>query len=794
MMLCFSFRVGVLLLLCGAWSAQAAEQADAGSPASRLNTTARASQRGSQAKERTTGSSSAADSGPATLLQKRFDTAQAAERDGDFIRAESEYREVLGLTLEQLGNTYRTLADWDKAQAAYQDATEAIANSDAALLGLAVVYLSKGEFQKGVDTVRTLLSQKPMHAEARQLLGKLYFSMNRFDAAELELLEAQRLAPENSDTAVTLAFTYLRQKQLDKAQKIFARLLEQHGKSPQIHITFGAAYRESAYVNEAVAEFRQAVALNPGYPRLHYYMALAYLSQEGSHAIPQALAELADEIRRHPDAYSAHYLAGLIYVQQRELEKALPYLEKAASLEPTNPDAALYLGQTLYLLGQSDRGVSVLQKGVELTKDPSRNQYQIAKAHYLLGQFFNRKGKLEEAKQQLALVEEYRSKAAVQDQERLQIYLGTGMGGGDELKNAVNNMEGRAVIVAPQPPTPEQQAELEKAAKFFAEVAAKAYSQLGLLRAREADFKRAAQLLAQAASWDPGLPDLQFNLGLAEFKGQNYADAIAPLETALARQPERQDIRTLLGLSCFFHEDYRRAAETLVPLWQSGDDDPQVAYAVGLSLVHAGNRQRGIDILQALLEKYPQVADTHMAMGQAYAVQGKHGNAASEFSKALELDPTIPEAHYELGLTLLRRERFADAAAEFRREIEHNSHHVKAQYHLGLALASLDQIDDAVRQFNLATGLDPSYGDAYYELGKAQLKQGKIEEAVASLEKAGQLEPAQSYVQYQLSQAYLKAGRNDAAQAALARYRALKASEHSGPSASSLEAPSQPRP
>ncbi len=736
MMLCFSFRVGVLLLLCGAWSAQAAEQADAGSPASRLNTTARASQRGSQAKERTTGSSSAADSGPATLLQKRFDTAQAAERDGDFIRAESEYREVLGLTLEQLGNTYRTLADWDKAQAAYQDATEAIANSDAALLGLAVVYLSKGEFQKGVDTVRTLLSQKPMHAEARQLLGKLYFSMNRFDAAELELLEAQRLAPENSDTAVTLAFTYLRQKQLDKAQKIFARLLEQHGKSPQIHITFGAAYRESAYVNEAVAEFRQAVALNPGYPRLHYYMALAYLSQEGSHAIPQALAELADEIRRHPDAYSAHYLAGLIYVQQRELEKALPYLEKAASLEPTNPDAALYLGQTLYLLGQSDRGVSVLQKGVELTKDPSRNQYQIAKAHYLLGQFFNRKGKLEEAKQQLALVEEYRSKAAVQDQERLQIYLGTGMGGGDELKNAVNNMEGRAVIVAPQPPTPEQQAELEKAAKFFAEVAAKAYSQLGLLRAREADFKRAAQLLAQAASWDPGLPDLQFNLGLAEFKGQNYADAIAPLETALARQPERQDIRTLLGLSCFFHEDYRRAAETLVPLWQSGDDDP----------------------------------------------------------KALELDPTIPEAHYELGLTLLRRERFADAAAEFRREIEHNSHHVKAQYHLGLALASLDQIDDAVRQFNLATGLDPSYGDAYYELGKAQLKQGKIEEAVASLEKAGQLEPAQSYVQYQLSQAYLKAGRNDAAQAALARYRALKASEHSGPSASSLEAPSQPRP
>jgi tetratricopeptide (TPR) repeat protein len=788
-----SFRVNVLLLLCATWSAQAVGQVDTANASSRSKIASQTGQKSPTAKKRTGRPKAAASEGPAELLQKRFDAAQAAERDGDFIRAESEYREVLGLTLEQLGNAYRTLGDWEKAQSAYQGATEASANSDSALLGLAVVYLREGEFQKGVDTVRMLLSQKPMHAQARQLLGKLYFSMNRFDAAELELLEAQRLAPDDSETAVTLAFTYLRQKQLAKAQKIFAALLQQHGESPQIHIMFGAAYRETEYVNEAVTEFKRAVALNAGYPRLHYYMALAYLSQEGSHAIPQALAELADEIRRHPNEYSAYYLAGLIYVQQRELEKAVPYLEKAASLEPTNPDALLYLGQTLYLLQQTDRAVSLLQKSVELTKDPSRNQYQIAKAHYLLGQFFNRQGKVEQAKQQIALAEEYRSKAAVQDQERLQIYLGSGMGGGDELKSAVNNMEGRAVIIAPEPPTPERRAELEKAAKFFSDVAAKAYNQLGLLRAREADFKRAAQLLAQAALWEPGLPDLQFNLGLAQFKIQNYADAVAPLETALARQPARQDIRMLLGLSCFFHENYRRAAETLVPLWQSGNEDPQVAYALGLSLVHAGDRQRGMDVLRVLLEKYPQAADAHMAMGQAYAVREEFANAASEFSKALELDPTVPEGHYYLGLALLRRERFADAADEFRREIERNAQHAKAQYHLGLALASLDQIDDAVRQFKVAIGLEPSYGDAYYELGKAQLKQGKTEEAVASLEKAGQLESDKSYVQYQLSQAYLKAGRNDAAQAALSRYRELKASEHAVP-ASSPEAHSEPHP
>ncbi len=789
-----SSRMILLLLFYAIVNARAAGQSDSTSPAGRSTPARHAGQKSTAPEKRAAGPPKTATSdGPAALLQRRFDAAQAAEQEGDLIRAESEYRQVLGSALEQLGDAYHTLGNLGEAEAAYQGAAEASANTDTALLGLAVVYLRQGEFQKGVDTVRTLLSQKPMHAQARQLLGKLYFSMNRFDAAALELQEAQRLAPDDSETAVTLAFAYLRQQQLEKAQKIFAELLQRHGESPQIHIMFGAAYRETEYVNQAVAEFKRAVALNANYPRLHYYMALAYLSQEGSHAIPQALAELADEIRRHPAEYSAQYLAGLIYVQQRKLQEALPYLEKAASLEPDNPDAPLYLGQTLYLLDRTDLAVSVLQKSVALTKDPSRNQYQIAKAHYLLGQFFNRQGNVEEAKQQLALAEEYRSKAAVQDQQRLQIYLGGGMGRGDELKNAVNNMEGRAVIIAPEPPNPEQRAKLEKAAQFYGDVAGRAYNQLGLLRAREADFQRAAQLLEQAAHWKPELPDLQFNLGLAQFKNQNYASAIPPLEKAFVRQPDRQDIRMLLGLSCFFHEDYRHAVETLAPLWQNGAEDPQVAYAFGLSLVRAGNVQRGAEVLQALVRKYPQAADAHMAIGQAHAVQGEYGNAASEFSKALELDAAVPEGHYYLGLALLRREQFAEAATEFRREIENNPQHAKAQYHLGFALASMDQTDDAVKDYSRAIQLDPSYGDAYYELGKARLKQGKVEEGVASLEKAAQLEPNKSYIQYQLSQAYLKAGQNDAAQAALARYRDLKAREHAASPASPSEPPSEPR-
>ena len=220
------FRVS-LLLLSAAWNAKASGQADTTSPArpspvSRSAAPRRAPKSAPPAAEKRVAPStkSAANDGPAGLVQKRFTAAQAAEQQGDFIRAESEYRQALGLALEQLGEVFHTLGDLEKAESAYRGAIEASSDSDAALLGLAVVYLRQGQFQKGVDTVRLLLAQKPMHSGARQLLGKLYFSMNRFDAAALELTEAQRLNPDDSETATTLAFTYLRQRQLEKAQKI----------------------------------------------------------------------------------------------------------------------------------------------------------------------------------------------------------------------------------------------------------------------------------------------------------------------------------------------------------------------------------------------------------------------------------------------------------------------------------------------------------------------------------------------------------------------------------------------
>jgi len=52
---------------------------------------------------------------PAESIRTHFQAAQKAQREGDLLRAESDYREALGVSLEELGLIEDTRGDLDKA-------------------------------------------------------------------------------------------------------------------------------------------------------------------------------------------------------------------------------------------------------------------------------------------------------------------------------------------------------------------------------------------------------------------------------------------------------------------------------------------------------------------------------------------------------------------------------------------------------------------------------------------------------------------------------------------------------
>ena len=708
-------------------------------------------------------------------ITDRLQLAQKLQQQGESTRAVSELRQALGLTLEQLGLIHDTLSNLDKAVLAYTAAIEAKSDSDNSLIGLAIAYLKKREFEKGIETVKILLAQKPFHAGGRHLLGKLYFAQGRLDEAVSELDEAARLVPNDFSVLGTLAIAYLKQKRLENAKRAFNRMTASLGDSAKLHIFFGAAYRQTDYVDEAEAEFKRAISLDTRYPRAHYYLGLSYLSQEGRNKSAEAITEFQTELQRDPNDYLSNYLLGLVYLNDRRLEQAVPHLEKASRIEPQKPDALLYLGQALSLLGQEQRSVESLEQAIRLTADPSRNQYQISKAHYMLSQTLRRQGKLEEAAKHANLASQYKAKAAKSDVERIQAFVKSG----PEDINAVEGPSGSAAIIDAKLPDEKERVRLEGIEKIYARTAGSIYNQLGLLSAGQNDFKRAAKYFEQATKWYSDLPDIDYNLGLAQFKAAQFRQALAPLERALEKQPNRVPVRVLLGLSYFGADDYSRAAQQLSSLADAGVDDPQLMFAFALSLAGTGNRARGRQIMSSLLQKYPRVADIHLAMGRLEALDGNYPEAAAEFSKATEIDSALADVHYYIGMSLLKQTKFAEAAEEFRKEIQKDPQHAKAQYHLGFVLTSMGRVDEAIKQYEETMRIDPLYAEAYYELGKIRLQQGRTEDAIDLLERGVKLSPNKSYGYYQLSQAYRKAGKDNASEEAMSRYRELKAKERS---------------
>src|SRR5438309_77181 len=82
---------------------------------------------------------------------------------------------------------------------------------------------------------------------------------------------------------------------------------EQFGDQPQLHVVIGRAYRQSGLLSEAAEEFKRAVALDPHFPRAHYYLGITYLLDEGQSKIAEAAEEFKIEMAANPDEFFANY-------------------------------------------------------------------------------------------------------------------------------------------------------------------------------------------------------------------------------------------------------------------------------------------------------------------------------------------------------------------------------------------------------------------------------------------------------------------------------------------------------
>ena len=155
-----------------------------------------------------------------------------------------------------------------------------------------------------------------------------------------------------------LAIALRAQGKLDEAIAEHRAAIRLQPENAAAHNNLANSLLAQGKLDEAIAEFRAAIRLQPEYGLAHYNLGNALHSQRKRE---EAIAEFRDAIRFQPESIDAHYNLGYVLLAQAKLEEAIAEFRTAIRLRPDYAGAHANLGVALCAQGNLDEGLAELR-------------------------------------------------------------------------------------------------------------------------------------------------------------------------------------------------------------------------------------------------------------------------------------------------------------------------------------------------------------------------------------------------------------------------------------------------
>ena len=132
------------------------------------------------------------------------------------------------LSLDNLGNAYRSQKRWDEARTVLERALEVAPQDPEANYSLGMVFAQTGDNSNAYEYLQRALKARPIYPEALNNLGVLYLVTQRRDQAVDSFEQCIRVAPAFDQSYLNLARVYALEGARDKARSVLLDLLKQH--------------------------------------------------------------------------------------------------------------------------------------------------------------------------------------------------------------------------------------------------------------------------------------------------------------------------------------------------------------------------------------------------------------------------------------------------------------------------------------------------------------------------------------------------------------------------------------
>jgi protein O-GlcNAc transferase len=199
-----------------------------------------------------------------------------------------------------LGAAELWLGNLSAAERCFQNSFALAPATDQTLTKYAYLLLRRGEIERAVQLLRTILDRDPHSAEAFSALGNAHLLLDQLPEAEAAFRRAVELAPGSRLARRDFARTLIRRSSLAQAERCARQLIAEDPAAVDGWDLLGAVHWGQGQISEAIAACRRCIELEPN-PSRH-----SSLLCDMHYAANVTLHQLFEAHRQWDTAYARH--------------------------------------------------------------------------------------------------------------------------------------------------------------------------------------------------------------------------------------------------------------------------------------------------------------------------------------------------------------------------------------------------------------------------------------------------------------------------------------------------------
>jgi len=253
----------------------------------------------------------------------------------------------------------------------------------------AQAHLQRGELTQAMQALEKALQYDPRYYAARLTLAELQNRAGAFDAALSNARNIMLSNPDDVPAMLVYSQALISKKDYAQAGKVLKVIAQRAAPSAEAHRQLGVLALTRKSLPEARHEFNEAWELQPQSKRLLEETLRVYAAEGQSDA---AVDFLQKEIQDHPHDSLLYDQLGQVLLLQNKRAQGIVALNKALSLTPGMPDAAVLLAD-LYAADNKTE-----EQAVQVLSDSLQKNPRDADLHLRAGMIFEKVRHWEDAR------------------------------------------------------------------------------------------------------------------------------------------------------------------------------------------------------------------------------------------------------------------------------------------------------------------------------------------------------------------------------------------------------------